>query len=517
VFQARAIAEAGMELADDVHEQSACLLKMRKMGRPKLCALCWSIAAGVGVIVGLMGFFVVGPTIAKGSMDKAVITFDKLSMNCVVANQSIMVAAEITISNIAPLGCSIGEMDVTVMLKDVAFGKLRMPAMSVEASKDNHRSLASQVLTITNVDKWNEVSSALLSSSSVSWRMTAEASVTASVMGISPTFKVPFDKEIPIKSFNSFASDMKVHGLDVTGSANGTVSMVVDCEVTNPSIIAASMGPVSMELWTQGTQGGEEVKLGDLFIADFTLAGNAKGTAVTRFPKVQAAFIPRSGKSAAALSARAFLSNYLMGKDQSVSIRGTADGTPMHSLKAAMAQLRTSSTVPGLVQHNLLLKGLMHLPSPLHLYDLPTQLVVQNPFSAQFNFKGTHCEIYPCKTINGNHCDEYFTESTGTYTPDVVNENIPPKSSLALKLHPVKLYKLLTPEMIITAFNGAGAGSFITLKGNMTMSIGDVEVTVDYQETSVPICLVYPLHGCDSMQQSMVAQHGLTLEKLLLV
>merc|ERR1712216_243763 len=145
----------------------------------------------------------------------------------------------------------------------------------------------------------------------------------------------------------------------------------------------------------------------------------------------------------------------------------------------------------------------MHIPNLFKPLDLPTQLVVQNPLTADMVFSSTHCEIYPCKTFASDHnsCKEYYPESAGFYTPDIVNEVVPGKGQQALKLHPVKLIKLLSPEMIKTFFTSVGGGSFIRLSGWVTLNVGGTSITVDYSEDNVPICLVYPLHTCGSVMQ----------------
>merc|ERR1712157_405440 len=69
----------------------------------------------------------------------------------------------------------------------------------------------------------------------------------------------------------------------------------------------------------------DAVKLGKLTIDNFALGANLAGTYVTHFPKVKAVYTPPSGSYAAA--GRKFLSSFVQGKDQTVMIRGAADGS----------------------------------------------------------------------------------------------------------------------------------------------------------------------------------------------
>jgi hypothetical protein len=436
------------------------------------------------------------------AISKSEITFNELNMTCVVSDQTILVAANITINKVGPCDCSMagagkssGPMEITVMYKDVAFGTLQMPPMYVKAGHENHQRVEAQALKITNDTIWNEASTDLLLLGSVKWRLYSSAKVTPH-MGISFVFDdIPFDKEVQIQGFNSFASDMKAKNVDMTGVTNGMIDLTLETEVTNPSIVSMSLGPLNLELWTQSGDDGDDVKLGTVHLDDFTLNGNAQGTAITVFPNVQASFIPRNGMSVEANASRAFLSNWLQGKSQSVSIRGSAESTSMSHMKAAMAKLKTNCAVAGLVNHNLLLISLMHLPEPFDPLALPTQLVIQNPFSTNFTWVHSHCDVTACKRIRNDHCDEYFDKPLGYYTPLVIDELIEANSPRhVLQIHPVQLSNLLSPEVIKAFLNSVVFGSFIKLKGVLEISIAGIVQYADYEETDVPICMMYPGH-----------------------
>merc|ERR1719478_2052343 len=100
----------------------------------------------------------------------------------------------------------------------------------------------------------------------------------------------------------------------------------------------------------------------------------------------------------------------------------------------------------------------------------------------------SHCDIYPCKNFDssGKKCTEYYKESTGFYSPNSFAEVVPGHGQHTLKMHTVRLYSLLTAEMIETTFKGAGHGSFIHLHGYFVLKVGETEITVDYDEWDVP-------------------------------
>jgi len=470
-------------------------------GRAK-CGICCGATLVVLLVVGALGLFVFGPMVAKSAMANSIIRFDTLGLNCVVKNQSMMVSSNITISNVKPLGCTIAAMTVDAIYKGRPFGKLQMPAMTVKPGVDNHISTPSSPVTITDEKVWDEASSAMLRSDSVTWQLKSKASVTSTVMGISHTFHgVPFDKEVSFKGFNAFEGNMKVRNLDATGGKNGIVDMAVDAEVTNPSNIVASLGPLMLEMWTISAK---PVKLGEMHLADFALNGNPQGSAVTKFSKVKATYSVPPPSSSGAPAARAFLSKFALGKDQKVMLRGTAASSPMRLMKQSLVNFTTFTVVPGLVKNRLLSRSVMHLPNPLSLYDVPTQLLVQNPFSADMLMTGSHCDIFPCKKFrkspvpgtNPGTCDEYYSEPMGYYSPEPIHSHVPGNGQLGLPFFTVKLYKIFDEEFLKTALASLGRGSLITLKGNVSFSIGEVPVTVDYHEEAVPICLEYPTHHC---------------------
>jgi len=154
---------------------------------------------------------------------------------------------------------------------------------------------------------------------------------------------------------------------------------------------------------------------------------------------------------------------------------------------------------PGLVENKLLVRSVMHIPSPIHPYDLPTELLVQNPLSATMSLVKSDCEIYVCEEMENNNCAKFYTESTGKYTPDKLGEAVPGKGQTMLKRHTVKLYKLLSPEMLKTMFYSVGHGSRINLSGSMTILVGTTEMVIDYAQADVPICLDYLGHSCDKL------------------
>merc|ERR1712190_294957 len=121
--------------------------------------------------------------------------------------------------------------------------------------------------------------------------------------------------------------------------------------------------------------------------------------------------------------------------------------------------------------NRLLIRSAMRLPSLWDPLNLPTSLVVQNPFGADMMLKTTHCGIQPCQTMSRDRktCEKYFDSDVGFYTPDQVNEVVPAHSTKTLKEHQAKLNSLLSPAALTTFFASSSGGSLIRLAGTMTM------------------------------------------------
>merc|ERR1712216_247450 len=246
----------------------------------------------------------------------------------------------------------------------------------------------------------------LLMSASKEVQMSGSASPTVVTnMGTMRLQDIPFWSKVTLRGFSGFndpktgASLMKVKGLDVVGGGSGSLDLIADTEIMNPSNVAASMGALSLDMYTAGDgtcsipDGSKEdcgyyniqkqdclakgccwsppthseagffwcyhsdtVRLGTLHIDNFALQANSDGTYVNSFPHVKATYTPPVGSSAAA--GRKFLSNFVNGVSQKVLIRGFSAGTNIPLLGPAISSFKTSSTAPGLVNNRLLQKGL---------------------------------------------------------------------------------------------------------------------------------------------------------------
>jgi hypothetical protein len=82
----------------------------------------------------------------------------------------------------------------------------------------------------------------------------------------SPLQDVPFQGPTSLTGFNSFSDPpAEVDSIDIVSGAQDVVTLTTAVIVTNPSTISASMGRVTLELWTDDSGGPQNsVKVGGL-------------------------------------------------------------------------------------------------------------------------------------------------------------------------------------------------------------------------------------------------------------
>ena len=98
-----------------------------------------------------------GPAIAASTLNKSQVSFEAMYMTAPSATDyKFSVAADVLVNHVSPIGGTIQAMDVDLIYNEQVLGKLKMPDMTVEAFKDNHKVVPSQVFTVTNERLWDE-------------------------------------------------------------------------------------------------------------------------------------------------------------------------------------------------------------------------------------------------------------------------------------------------------------------------------------------------------------------------
>mmetsp|Transcript_108674 Transcript_108674/g.316152 ORF Transcript_108674/g.316152 Transcript_108674/m.316152 type:complete len:1203 (+) Transcript_108674:260-3868(+) len=360
-------------------------------------------------------------------------------------------------------------------------------------------STGDMTLSVLDEDAMSSLVTDLLVTTSKTVTMQGTCSPLASTnMGELSMSDVPFEGEIVLLGFNNFENPpMTMPSIDIASGETTVLNLVISAEVTNPSNVAPSMGTVKLDLFDPVTS----YSLGYAVIDDFSLAAST----TTTFTGVSAVFVMPTDDDTHAEACRVFMSNYVSGTDQAVELRGPTDGsgTDIALLQPALSQFSSTTTMPGLTE-KLLVSATMHLPSAkdfaLCLLDqtceVPTELHVQNPMSADITMSSAACDIFVCKTINGDTCDEYFDDgAVGLYTPetDWVEEipgNTPADDYVTFQARNVEMGNLWNAAALQALWDASfGGTALIRLEGTMDIAVGDFSITLDFAERDVPVTL----------------------------
>lgn len=353
-------------------------------------------------------------------------------------------------------------------------------------------------LDVLDQDAMSGLIADLLVTTSKTVTMQGTASPLCSTnMGELQMSDVPFSGDTTLVGFNNFETPpMTMPSIDIASGETTVLNLIIEAEVTNPSNVAPSMGAVKLDLFD--TASG--YSLGYVRIEDFNLAAST----TTTFSGVAASFIMPTDDDDHAETARKFMSNYVSGTDQDVTLRGPTDGsgTDISLLQPALEQFASTTTMPGLTA-KLLVSATMYLPGFVDfmacLVDLtcevPTVLHVQNPYSADMLMTRATCDIYVCKTINGDTCDEYYEDdgAVGVYTPETLEElvpgNTPESSPMDFPKKNVEMGDLWNKAALQALWDALGGTAMIRLEGTMDIQVGDFAITLDFAERDVPVNL----------------------------
>jgi len=200
--------------------------------------------------------------IAKIVIGKTEMTFDRLTLTKVLGPDSLMANAQITISKVSPIGGTLAKCDLPIMYKDKVFGQMAMPSLSVKAGQDNVIHLQGAVMTITDMDTWNDVMRAMIETETVEWRIAAEVSMSNTDFGLPVVLNgVPFDKSVNLKGLDGM-KDLKVLALDMSKSTSEDIVIVLKVCLGNPSNIEIlELGDLYFGIHYEGAFMGEATSL----------------------------------------------------------------------------------------------------------------------------------------------------------------------------------------------------------------------------------------------------------------
>lgn len=311
-------------------------------------------------------------------------------------------------------------------------------------------------------------------------RGSARVQAKSSALGYLMNIDIPLSTETTLSGFDSFrGSNVTVSKLDVSGGFSGGLDLFVDFWLPNPTNIRVSMGAVTMQLLTGG------VRIGEISIPSLDLQAGRPSV----FVNMSAKYVPPADPRQAAI-AESFLSNYVNGVSQSIEVRAAADGSATQSrlFKPALSDLSVSGLLPGL-SRGFVKKAMILHPSIFSLNEVPTSVVVQNPFSTSLTVTGINIEEYGCEDYSGQSCHLYYQEVLGHVAESDVDISIPARGTAVTPYYTVQIASLLSGESIQTILRvDFNHGGIVRIAGHVDVTIGQFSVRLHLEQDSVGVC-----------------------------
>lgn len=266
-------------------------------------------------------------------------------------------------------------------------------------------------MTITNATAFNEVLIALLMEPYAVIGFSGTASPYAeTVVGTIPLTNLPLSGRLKVKGVNHFSNPpISLQSLSVQNANASQLDVTGTLSVCNPSIVHVYLGPVSLHM------GFEGLVTAIASTTDFDLPY----LACTDMNVTGALLKPPASAGADALSTfETMLSNYLEGKNQTVSVLGFPGTSPIKLIQPALMAFKGSAVLPGLTTQ-LVQKGTIKLDILKILGgNAPTGMTLFNPFSIGMEILDANLTIYGCDDeLSSGACVKYGSE-LGTYTQD---------------------------------------------------------------------------------------------------
>jgi hypothetical protein len=190
---------------------------------------------------------------------------------------------------------------------------------------------------------------------------------------------------------------VEIISVDVTSTTPENVTLVAVLNITNPSVVSGSYGPIALALEYIGIV-LQVVHMDNLVMVPGENIITTSGTFGMPDPNTEPI------KYAAA---RGFLSRYLSGIDSSIRMLGVADSSPFPLLLPAFSALNATGVFPGVTRH-LLRNGTLYMDVDLSK-GLPTAangtLTTENPLSTDLQIMTANLTVWDCASQYNTTCN----------------------------------------------------------------------------------------------------------------
>jgi hypothetical protein len=280
-----------------------------------------------------------------------------------------------------------------------------------------------------------------------------------------------------------------VTSASVTSADPAGLNLLTTLNLTNPSVVRGRLGNVTLDILYEG------VTLAQTFLTPLEVGrGMNPVVAGGRF-----FFPPESEGPAALATAQAFLSNYLNGFGNNVTLRGSAASSPYALLQPAFAALTTATSFVGL-DTRLLVSGNMYVNLSAGLADIPkranTTLTLRNPLPMPLTMLNASLTVFQCitETLDGVCQDQRFGYGSAIgffYDGDL---SLRPITAPGNSVYTTDLYEIVVlasnDSIIALAIQNITEGDAATkVNGSLTVDIGGFIASLYFEQLSVPLYL----------------------------
>jgi len=386
-----------------------------------------------------------------------------------------------------------GEEMATIFMDDVPAHYTPLPAASRRAGRDGEEPPVSGTLIVDVVSPapmtvLNEtalsgfLATSLLGPSVVNTLSIASSQLVSLPFGNVTISNVSATETVTLPGLDSFRSPPPVvQGTTLVHAAPDHLVFTAALNVTSNSPLGGNFGLSALDMYFQGQRIGNstvqrfEVHRGENLLPSVTI------------------FQPDDTPEAAA-AGRRFLSEFLMGHENAVELRGTPRSTPIPVLREGVSQLVLRTLVPG-APGRLISNSTMNI-SAIGPGTIDGRIGLVNPSALSVTITSSGLRVYVCVDQNTTSGQCYrYGDQIALFTPqDLVKDPIliPPGGSVITKDRP---FGIVGPfaGVLELLYEIIADGGVVSTRVNGTENIiigGQYATTVHYAEDAILTTLV---------------------------
>ncbi|RIA99313.1 hypothetical protein C1645_705566 [Glomus cerebriforme] len=256
-----------------------------------------------------------------------------------------------------------------------------------------------------------------------------------------------------------------VNSLVVTGGTAENMLINLSVGLFNPSNVKISMGDVVFDLNFQ------DQPMGKVIMQNFVLDRGENNVNVT------AQFGPQG--DAANKAGRELLDNFIIGKSNTVGIKGSTQSTPIASLQKALAALELTTSMPGLNTPKPIIEQARFAIGLDTIFDSKGTASIDafNPFDTTIKFLKIQSDI------------QVQNDEIGNINQDLSADPVIIPSGKTVTTKDFDLNLKITGAAIKSLFESLAGNLKTNIAATIEVAIGDFITEIDYSQNDVPTSL----------------------------